>query len=458
MPITVTGAGNSPYSGASSYAGDTLYICPAELEAIGLLTADEVASFKYHGEPYLADYDFARLNSERFLRLAYSRVDDDFRQRMLEFRKREAYWLEDYALFQALSSEYSPCWWKWETPLRDRDGEALEKARREFCDDIDFIVFEQYEFFREWNSLRARAAKRGVRVIGDLPFYVATDSADVWAHRELFQLDENRFPRAISGAPDAFSNKVQVWGNCLYDFDAMAKDGFKWWLGRIGHCLKMYDALRLDHFRGFYNYYAIPATEFKNAVSGRWEKGPADALLDRVRDNFPSALFIAEDLGFMDEECRAFIDGTGIPTTKVFQFGFDGTPSAHIPYRYDVNTVAYTGTHDNNTTLGWLYELNDGARDYVLKYVGFSGAGWGAGGPDCGSVKAIIRTLMMSSSSLLVLPFQDMLGYGGDTRMNVPGTVEGNWKWRLPYHLMSTVDRDFFLDAIKTYGRHRGGL
>lgn len=458
LPITALGAGNSPYSGASSFAGNTLYICPAELKAIGLLSKDEVSAFKYRGEPYLADYDFARVNSQNYLRLAFERINDEYRRKMEEFRKQEAHWLDDYALFTVLSAEYSSNWWKWDAPLKNRDGAALDKVREERREDIDFVVFEQYEFYREWSELRARIAKRGISVIGDLPFYVATDSADVWANQSLFQLDKNGFPRAIAGIPpNAFLETGQVWGNCLYDFDEMKKDGFKWWRGRVAHCLKLYDALRLDHFRAFYNYFSIPATDYKTAANGHWEQGPADSLLSLVREDNPNALFIAEDLGLVDDKCREYIDGTGIPTMRVFQFGFDGTPSSHIPFRYEVNTVAYTGTHDNNTTLGWLYELNEGARDYVLKYSGFTGAGWGAGGPECRSVRAIVRTLMMSSSSLLILPFQDMLGYGADTRMNVPGTSEGNWKWRLPYHLMSTVDRDFFLDLIKTYGRHGGG-
>ncbi len=454
LPVTMVGWGNSPYSGLSTYAGNRLYICPTELEKSGLLSHDEVNSFKYHGEPYRTDYDFARLNSERYLRLAYSRLTDDIRAEVREFRRKEAHWIEDYALFMSLAAVYSSSWWRWEDGLKYRRPEAIDQAKEEFKDDIDFYVFEQYEFFREWGELKARVNKRGIQIIGDLPFYVSTDSADVWANPQDFQLDETLLPKAIAGVPpDVFSKTGQVWGNCIYDFKRMEKEGFAWWRNRIAHCLKLYDALRLDHFRAFYNYFSIPAKDFDTAANGHWENGPADALLNAVYEDNPDALFIAEDLGLIDAKCREYIDGTGIPTMRVFQFGFDGTPSTHIPYRYDVNTVAYTGTHDNNTTLGWLYELNEGARDYVLKYCGFKGAGWGAGGPDCQSTKAIIRTVMMSSSRLVVLPFQDMLGYGGDTRMNVPGTAEGNWEYRLPYHLMTTVDRDYFLDLNKTYGR-----
>ena len=454
LPITTIGCGNSPYSGLSTYAGNRLYICPAELEKIGLLTKDEVNASKYHGEPYRTDYDFARLNTERFLRIAFSRIDSALAKKIAEFREEQAHWIEDYALFMALADDNSTAWWKWEDGLKFRRPEAIKKAKEQYKEDIDFYVFEQYEFFREWTAIKERTNKRGVKIIGDLPFYVATDSVDVWSHPEAFELDESLLPKAIAGVPpDAFSKTGQVWGNCLYNFENMKKDGYSWWRNRIKHCLKMYDALRLDHFRAFYNYFSIPASDYNTAANGHWELGPADDLLNLVHKDSPDALFIAEDLGLIDAECREYIDSTGIPTMRVFQFGFDGTPSAHLPYRYDVNTVAYTGTHDNNTTLGWLYELNESAREYVLKYCGFKGAGWGAGGPDCGSTKAIIKTLMMSSSTLAVLPYQDMLGYGGDTRMNIPGVAEGNWTYRLPYHLMTTVDRNYFLDLNSTYGR-----
>ncbi len=457
LPITTIGMGNSPYSGISSFAGNRLYICPNDLE--GLLSDEEVAACKYHGEPYRTDYEFAKLNTGRYLRLAFSRITPEVRARMDAFRRENADWVEDYALFMALAADYSTAWWKWEDGLKFRRPDALEKARAQYAEDIDFYVFEQYQFFRQWTRLKSEVNRRGVSVIGDLPFYVATDSVDVWANADKFQLDEKLLPKAIAGVPpDLFAANGQVWGNCLYDFEAMKADDYSWWRRRISHCLKMYDALRLDHFRAFYNYFSIPACDYNTAKNGHWEPGPADSLLDLVRHDNPDALFIAEDLGLIDEDCRRYIDSTGLPTMRVFQFGFDGTPSGHIPFRYEVNTVAYSGTHDNNTTLGWLYELNEGARDYVLKYCGFTGAGWGAGGPDSKSMHAIIKVLMMSSSSLVVLPFQDMLGYGGDTRMNIPGVPEGNWEYRLPYHLMATVDRDFFLDLNKTYGRIGGGV
>lgn len=459
LPITTIGWGNSPYSGLSAYAGNYLYISPFELEKKGLLMRGEVEEAKYRGEPYLTDYDFAKDNMSRLLKLAHGRLSDEYRKGMAQFRKEQADWLEDYALYMAIAKTHGTTWWNWEDGLARREKGAMEKARAEYADLIDFYVFEQYEFYSEWFEIKNRANARGVYVIGDLPFYVATDSVDVWANASEFMLDKNCRPTAIAGVPpDAFAEKGQVWGNCLYDFSAMRKNGFAWWRKRVSHCLKLYDALRLDHFRAFHSYFSIPAEDVDTAERGHWVKGPGRELIDLIEKDNPDALLIAEDLGDIDDDCRQFIDSTGIPTMRVFQFGFDGTPGVHLPYNYNQNHIAYTGTHDNNTTLGWLYELNDDARKYALKYCGFEGAGWGSGGPYCPSTKAIIRTLTASSAVMTIFPVQDMLGYGNDTRMNIPGKPDGNWRFRLPFELMMTVDRDFFLDVNNTYGRNNKAI
>lgn len=454
LPITLVGAGNSPYSGLSTFAGSPLFINPAGLMEDGLLTPEEAENCKYRGQPYRVDYDFARENTKRFLSVAFGRLTPEWRAKMQEFAQSEKDWLDDYSLYMALVETRGCEWWKWETELALRDPEALAAAREQFRDRVDYYVFEQFEFFRQWNALKKRVNDRGVQIIGDLPFYVATESVDVWANPHEFLLDKNNRPTAVAGVPpDAFAEKGQIWGNCLYDFAAMKKNGYSWWRKRISHCLKLYDALRLDHFRAFYNFFAIPAEDEDTAENGEWRFGPGQELIDLMRKDNPSASFIAEDLGLIDDDCREFIDNSGIPTMRVFQFGFDGTPSVHLPYRYDSHNVAYTGTHDNNTLLGWLYEMNPAARDFALKYCGFTGAGWGSGGPSCASTKAIIRTVVASSAVLAIIPVQDMLGYGEDTRINVPGVAEGNWMFRLPYELMLTVDRDYFLDINNTYGR-----
>lgn len=454
LPLTMLGAGNSPYSGLSSFAGNRLFINPAGLLEDGLLDEEEAEAAKYSGEPYLVDYDFARENIERVLRIAFSRVNRAIDAEIDAFAAEESAWLEDYAMFMAIAGKQGWDWRNWDAALAARDENAMRRARAEYADEIAFYEFEQYVFYKQWRALKRRINDRGVGIIGDLPFYVATESADVWAHREYFLLDGRNRPTEVAGVPpDAFAEKGQIWGNCLYDFDAMKKSGYAWWRRRISHCMKMYDALRLDHFRAFYNFFAIPAEDADTAVNGRWRKGPGQEIIDMFRRDNPDALFIAEDLGLIDPDCRDFIDNCGIPTMRVFQFGFDGTPSVHLPHFYGRDNVAYTGTHDNNTTLGWLYELNPAARGFALKYCGFTGAGWGSGGPSCGSTKAIIRTVTASSAVLAVIPVQDMLGYGSDTRVNIPGQAEGNWRYRLPYELMMTMDRDYFLDLNNTYGR-----
>lgn len=457
LPITILGAGNSPYSGSSAHAGNFLFINPHSLAEEGLLTQEEAERAKYGGQPYKVDYAFARENMTGVLRTAFGRINPEIGKKIAEFADKESYWLDDYALFMALAGRYGFDWTKWEKGLAFRAPEALAAARKEFAAEIDYYVFEQYEFYRQWYELKAKVNARGVRIIGDLPFYVATESVDVWTNASDFQLDKDGRPSAVAGVPpDAFAAQGQIWRNCLYDFAAMKKNGYRWWRKRISHCLEMYDALRLDHFRAFYNYFSIPAEDVDTAVNGHWEYGPGQELIDLIRADNPDALFIAEDLGLIDPDCRKFIDGTGIPTMRVFQFAFDGTQSVHLPYFYDRTNVAYSGTHDNNTLLGWLYEMNPDARDFALKYCGFTGPGWGSGGPSCASTKAILRTIAASSAVLAVFPVQDMLGYGADTRMNIPGTAEGNWEYRLPYELMMTVDRDFFLDVNNTYGRLGG--
>lgn len=453
LPITLIGAGNSPYSGLSTYAGNYMFVNPFLLAEEGLLTQEEAEAAKYGGQPYRVDYDFARDNAKRYLHTAFGRLNDGLRRKMAEFAEENAGWLEDYAMFMSLAESRGTEWWNWEKDYADRTPQGLAKAAVEYAENIEYYKFEQFVFFRQWNALKRRVNERGIRIIGDLPFYVATDSADVWADPKDFMLGKNRRPTAVAGVPpDAFAADGQVWNNCLYDFSAMKKNGYSWWRNRISHCMKMYDALRLDHFRAFHSYFSIPAGD-TDALRGHWEYAPGQELIDLIREDNPDGIFIAEDLGQIDDECREFIDNCGIPTMRVFQFGFDGTASVHLPYRYGADNVAYTGTHDNNTTLGWLYELNEGARNFALKYCGFTGPGWGSGGPSCASTKAIIKTLIASSASLVILPVQDMLGYGGDTRINVPGVAEGNWCFRLPYELMLTVDRDFFLDINNTYGR-----
>ena len=458
LPLTAIGAGNSPYSGLSTYAGNYLYINPYELMDLGLLTRDEANNAKYNGSPYRVDYNFAKWNVKNFLKIAFNRLDDEFKKKIEAFKKQEGEWLENYAVFQAIAEQFGTKWWEWEKGLRDHDQKAIEAFKRANKERYEYFVFEQYEFYREWYALKAKINEIGIKIIGDLPFYVARDSVDVWANPKQFDLDGAYRPKTVAGVPpDAFSADGQLWGNPCYNFDEMKKDNYGWWRKRVSHCFKMYDGLRLDHFRAFYNYFAIPFGE-ETAKNGKIVDGPKMELINHFKKDNKNAFIIAEDLGLLSDDVVEFIKKTGLPGMKIFQFAFDGTPSAYLPHNYDINCVAYTGTHDNNTTLGWLYDTNEGARNFALKYCGFSGAGWGAGGPNCGSTKAIIKTIIASSARLAVIPLQDLLGYGGDTRMNVPGVAEGNWEFRVAYDALMSLERTYFADINDTYGRTCGKI
>ena len=456
LPLTAIGCGNSPYSGISTYAGNYLYINPYELMDINLLTHDEVNNFKYNGSPYKADYNFARWNVKNFMQIAFSRLTDEMKSSVKKFLKEQSYWLDDYAVFQAIAEKFGSKRWEWEKPLKEHNQKAIDAFKRANEDRYQYYVFEQYEFFRQWNMLKKKINDIGVKIIGDLPFYVALDSVDVWANADQFQLDGNYRPKAVAGVPpDAFSDTGQMWGNPLYDFEKMKKDDFSWWRKRVSYCFKLYDGLRLDHFRAFYNYFAIPYGE-ETAVNGVWHSGPKNELINLIKKDNKNAVIIAEDLGLLTPDVTEFIKKTGFPGMKIFQFAFDGTQSTHLPHYYDINCVAYTGTHDNDTLLGWLYKANEGARNFALKYCNFQGFGWGAGGPECGSTKAIIKTVIASSASLAVIPIQDLLGYGSDTRMNVPGVAEGNWEFRIANEALYGLDRAYFADINNTYGRSCG--
>lgn len=453
LPISIIGAGNSPYSGLSSFAGNKLYISPLGLMRDGLLSPEEVEGYKYNGQPYNVDYAFAYSNSERYLWQAYSRVDEKLRKEILAFAKKEK-WLKDYALFMHIAKYHSTNWTTWEKGLKEHNSEAIEAYYKKHENDVQFYFFEQYEFFKQWNAVKEKANSRGIKIIGDLPYYVATDSADVWANQKDFALDpKTDLPKYVSGVPgDAFAKDGQVWGNVIYNLKNMKEDEYSFLRSRVKHAFNMYDSLRIDHARALYNYFEIPYGD-TTAENGKWKQGPGKELVNLfIKDNSDKEI-ILEDLGNLDDKCREFLDNTGLPTMRIFQFAFDGTMNIHIPHNYIKNCVAYTGTHDNTTLLDWLYNQNEGARSFALKYCGFSGSGWGIGGRECQSNKAVIKTLIQSSAGMVIIPIQDLLGYGGDTRMNIPGTSEGNWKFRVAYEQMRTIDTGYYYDLNNTYGR-----
>jgi len=356
---------------------------------------------------------------------------------LLEFRARAAAWLDDYALFVALAeAESNRPWWEWPPALRDRDAAALRDARATHAARIDQVVLEQFRFEREWRALREYAHARGVRLFGDLPIYLSPDSVDVWVHRREFQLDATGRPVAVAGVPpDYFSELGQLWGNPLYDWPQMQQTGFAFWRARVRQQLERFDLLRIDHFRGLAAYWAVPLPA-ADARGGAWKEAPGGALLEALRQDFPELPLVAEDLGVITPDVVRLRTGFGLAGMRVLQFGFDGNAAnLHLPHHYSRDSVAYTGTHDNDTSLGWYASLDAGTLARVDDYlrIGRSGRFGNGEVPD-----ALVRAVLGSVADLAVVPVQDLLGLDSSARLNTPGTVGNNWTWRLPKGALTT--------------------
>ncbi len=434
LPFTVPGAGFSPYSSTSSFACNTAFIDPRPLVKVGLLTESEVAEAIYGGTGYRTDYPFALAAAERFLRLAFARLGAEQKAEITHFAAREA-WLKPYAAYAVIKTYYDNLpWHEWpDKALRRCDKKAVTAFLSGRQNEVDYIYFTQWLFRSQWEELRAYANENGVGVIGDIPIFPDYDSCDVWANTGCFLLDEDLLPTAIAGVPpDYFSADGQLWQNPLYDWQAMAQDGYSWWIDRIRYSLKLYDRIRIDHFRGFESFWAVPPRA-KTARVGEWRKGPGMKLFKAVEKALGAVNIIAEDLGDITDEVRQFLQDSGFPGMKVLQFAFDGRPDeGDLPYRYRENTCAYTGTHDNQTTLGWLATTVPEKRTHALDYIGFPPNGpWHEGGPMAPGVRAFMRAVWSSPAFFAGAPLQDVLGYGDDARMNVPGVAEGNWTFRV---------------------------
>ncbi len=424
LPLHPTGPGDSPYGAASAVAGNPLVISPERLVEDGLLpesALDGVPSFP-EGR---ADFAGARQWKERILRVSWdnSRQALETSEGFLSFRRtagRES-WLADWALFAALKGKYPGSWTSWPEEIRRRRPEALDAARRTLAEEVAYQEFLQFLFFRQWTRLKAEANGRGISLLGDVPIYIAHDSADVWARQELFLLDESGMPEAVAGVPpDAFSETGQLWGYPLFRWDAMERDGFAWWVARMRGAFAMADAVRIDHFRGFAAGWSVPASE-TSAIHGRWIPAPGLKLFDAVRRALGDVPLVAEDLGVITEDVRELLATLGIPGMKVLQFGFSEDDSEHLPHRHVRNSVVYTGTHDNDTTRGWFASLGREERRRVLDYVG------GDGSDIAGD---LIREAYTSVAGLALVPVQDVFGLGSEARMNTPGVARGNWTWR----------------------------
>ena len=426
LPMGPTSYGDSPYASFSTFAGNPYFIDLDMLVEEGLLKKTDLKGIRWSVKKDRVDYGLIFQSRFKVLRKAFQNGREALREEIAAFRRENAGWLEDYALFMAVKGKFDLAGWtQWpDEDIRLLKPEAVEKYGRELKEEVDFYVFMQFLFFRQWEALRAYAHEKGIGIIGDLPIYVAMDSADVWADPRAFQLDERNVPAEVAGVPpDYFTADGQLWGNPLYDWDAMKADGYTWWIHRIAGASRLYDILRIDHFRGLESYWAVPYGE-TTAKTGRWVKGPGMDLIGVLTERFPNIQFIAEDLGYLTPEVRQLLEDSGLPGMKVLEFAFDSREAAnYLPHTYPRHCVCYAGTHDNATLMGWKDEAAPADIAMARQYLGLNdeeGFHWG-----------VLRGGQSSVADLFVAQMQDYLGLGSEARMNTPGILGGNWQWRM---------------------------
>lgn len=452
LPLGPTSYGDSPYQSFSTYAGNPYFI---DLEALieeGVLTREECEKADMGEEEGTIDYKKMYEGRYPLLRKAYERSNISQNPDYIRFMEENGWWLSDYALFMAVKGRFDGApWTEWAQDIRLRWDYAMDYYRRELYFDIEFQQYLQFTFYKQWQALKDYANRQGVRIIGDIPIYVAMDSADAWAHPELFQLDQDNVPLAVAGCPpDGFSAVGQLWGNPLYRWDYHRQTGYDWWMKRLAHCFSLYDVVRIDHFRGFDEYYSIPYGA-KSAIGGHWEKGPGMDLFRRMREVLGEKEVIAEDLGYVTDSVRQLVRDTGFPGMKVLEFAFDsrdsGCANDYLPHNYTENCVAYTGTHDNETIRGWFESIREDERRLARAYICDKYT------PRQYLHTSFISLIMASRANLCVIPIQDYMGYDNTCRMNKPSTVGINWKWRLKSGEL-TEDLQKEIRAItRRYGR-----
>lgn len=448
LPVGPTSYGDSPYQSFSTFAGNPYFIDLDMLIKDKLLTKKEVTSHDWGTDEKNVDYE--KIYNSRFevLSLAKQRGFERDAGEIKAFEDENKEWLYDYALFMALKRHFEmKSWIEWEDEdIRLHRKEAVQKYTELLREDIELFIYMQYLFFSQWKKLREYAAENNIGIIGDMPIYVAMDSADVWANPRFFQLDEKNVPKEVAGVPpDYFTEDGQLWGNPLYDWDEMHKDGYGWWIRRIGGASKLYDIIRIDHFRGLESYWAVPYGE-KTAKNGRWVKGPGIYFVKMITGWFSDIQFIAEDLGFLTPEVYELLDESGLPGMKVLEFAFSPEePSNYLPHKYNRNCVCYAGTHDNTTLAAWRYEADKKEVRFAEKYLGLNekeGFTWG-----------IIRGGMSSVADLFVTQMQDYLELGAQARINTPGILGGNWQWRMEKGKATKALAKKIADLTRTYER-----
>lgn len=451
MPLGPTGHGDSPYASPSAFAGNPLLISLEWLAGDGLLEPDDFAKMP---EFHAWEVQFDRVSEFKLplLRRAYERFNEGRAESQLEaferFRIAEAYWLDDYALFMACKAAFGGASWnEWDEPLRTRKVSALNAARDEFQDEIRFQQFVQFQFLRQWSELKRYANERDIRIIGDIPIFVALDSADTWANQKLFKLDDQGQPTVVAGVPpDYFSPTGQLWGNPHYDWDAHAKTRYRWWIDRVRAILQQVDIIRIDHFRAFAAAWAVPAGS-ETAKPGCWVRGPGAAIFRAIRRSLGDVEFIAEDLGIITPDVTELRLELNIPGMKVLQFAFGDDPdNMYLPHNYEHDSVVYTATHDNQTTIGWFQGLDEATKHAVQRYLGRDGSdiAWD-----------LIRTALASVSDTAIVPLQDVMRLGDEARMNTPGRLGGNWSWRYSEHQLHDGLAEGLGELTTIYGRRK---
>lgn len=452
LPLGQTSYGDSPYQSFSTFAGNPYFISLEKLMRQGLLKKKECDACDFGKNPAYVDYGKMYEARYKILETAFERFDTEQSMEFQAFLEQESAWLENYALFMALKDFFSgKSWVEWPDDIRLRKADALEEYRQKLGQKILFYEYLQYEFYSQWAELKAYANEQGIQIIGDIPIYVALDSADAWAEPELFQFDEDCKPIAVAGCPpDGFSATGQLWGNPLYDWDYHKKTGYEWWVRRVSACYKMYDMVRIDHFRGFDEYYAIPAGD-ETAEFGKWKQGPGMDLFDVLKEKLGDLNIIVEDLGYITDSVREMVRACGFPNMKVLEFAFDARdssgPSDYLPYNYDKNCVVYTGTHDNETLRGWLNSIPRADYGMIERYLGHKVKDKNE------MVVEIIRMAQSSTANLCIIPIQDYLCLDNKARINEPSTLGKNWKWRLLPDQLTAQTGSFIKKMTKTYGR-----
>jgi 4-alpha-glucanotransferase len=447
LPLGPTGYGDSPYQSFSTFAGNPYYISLDTLIEEGLLTEAECFGVDFGSDARYVDYEKIYRTRFGLLRKAYERADIENDDDFWDFIEDNEDWLEDYALYMAIKDSLDGISWiEWDTDIKLRKVRAINRYKKELEDEIYFYYYQQYLFFKQWTALKKYANKKGISIVGDIPIYVAFDSADTWANPKLFQLDKNNVPIDVAGCPpDAFSATGQLWGNPLYKWAYHEKTGYEWWIRRLKHCFDIYDIVRIDHFRGFDEYWAIPYGD-ETAINGEWRKGPGYDLFVAMKKALGNRAVIAEDLGFLTPSVLQLVKKTKYPGMKVLQFAFDPREeSDYLPHNYDKNCVVYTGTHDNDTVNGWVGALGQQDLDFTKEYLNVR---------DRNDIcQSLIRTALGSVADTAIIPIQDYLGLGSEARINTPSTLGGNWQWRIEKGACNDGLSRYMLGLAKTYAR-----